>query len=343
MTSSLPGPLHAVLDLSSRCNLRCRYCCFFSSEAEAACRELSTEAMVAKIAECAAAGVWQVTLRGGEALLRGDFPEILRAVIDSRMRFTLLTNGILLDDKFAAAIAASRRCDFVKVSLDGPEELHDEMRGAGSWRAAVAAIDRLRRVGVPVLATAAIHRGHLGRIAECTRTILEYAPQISFSMVIDCAERSCALDDDTYLRLLAEIAAVERSDPGRFPERGAVAVIRAMRTALAAMRRGDPPPARDNWCSNRRTVFMLADGRWFVCPSLPEMASAPGESLTDFWFRSPLWDGLRTPHTGPWRAECANCRCREYCNPGCYLTHRCWPERHLTCPMRFVAVAGEDF
>jgi len=343
MDPVLPKPLNAVLDLSSRCNLRCRYCCFFSSEAESGCRELSTEAVIAKIAECAAAGVWQITLRGGEALLRTDLPEILRAIVGHRMRFSLLTNGILLDDKLAAAIAATRRCDFVKISLDGPEDLHDGMRGAGSWRAAVDAIGRLRRLGVPVIATAAVHRGHLGRIEECVRAILAAAPLISFSMVADCADSSCALDDDDHRRLLAEIAAVERRDPAAFPSRGAVKIIRGWRERIAMMRRGDPPPVRGMWCDNCHKVFMLADGRWYPCQSLQELASQPDEPLLDFWFRSPVWRELRQPHAGPWFAECAGCRCREYCRPGCYVLHHRWRDRRLICMAQLIEVAGEDF
>ena len=84
------------------------------------------------IEDAARCGVLQVTLRGGEALLSPAFDAVIDAVVRNRMRFALLSNGKILDDAVAARLAATGRCDMVKISLDGREEIHDRMRGKGA-------------------------------------------------------------------------------------------------------------------------------------------------------------------------------------------------------------------
>lgn len=68
---------------------------------------------------------WLV-LSGGEPLLHSSLPTLCRAVRSQGIRITLLTSGLLLGPK-AAMIA--RNFDDVIVSLDGPPEVHNRIRG----------------------------------------------------------------------------------------------------------------------------------------------------------------------------------------------------------------------
>ncbi|MGC8555665.1 MAG: radical SAM protein, partial [Conexivisphaera sp.] len=59
------------------------------------------------------------------------------------------TNGTLIDGRRASAVADS--FDYVTVSIDGPEEVHDEIRGArGTFARARAAMRALRDAGARV-------------------------------------------------------------------------------------------------------------------------------------------------------------------------------------------------
>ena len=63
---------------------------------------------------------------------------------------TIISNGRLVDERTAQAIAA-RRVDYVQVTLTGPDAAtHDAHCGAGSFEGVTAGIGRLVAAGVPV-------------------------------------------------------------------------------------------------------------------------------------------------------------------------------------------------
>ena len=90
---ALSAPLRLVIDLTSRCNLRCAYCCFFSRPDESEKTDLPPERWVSLIDEAGKCGVLRVTLRGGEALLSPAFDAVLEAVIRNNMRFSRRQGG----------------------------------------------------------------------------------------------------------------------------------------------------------------------------------------------------------------------------------------------------------
>ena len=71
-------------------------------------------------------------LTGGEVFTRPDIFEIVDGVIDAGMRYSILTNGTLVDSGTIEAFRAGRRrlrLDSIQVSLDGHEaSVHDAMR-----------------------------------------------------------------------------------------------------------------------------------------------------------------------------------------------------------------------
>jgi uncharacterized protein len=145
----------------ARCNLRCDYCFFLEKEElyPGSDFRMSDEVMEAYIAQTARAQqVPQVTLawQGGEPTLMGlDFFRRARAVEavhvppGMAVERTLQTNGVLLDDEWAAFLAEHEY--LVGLSLDGPRELHDTYRhdlgGRSVYDRVVAAARRLQRHG----------------------------------------------------------------------------------------------------------------------------------------------------------------------------------------------------
>ncbi|MDR2637427.1 MAG: SPASM domain-containing protein, partial [Zoogloeaceae bacterium] len=88
-----------------------------------------------------------------------------------RVRHSLQTNGILLDDEWCAFLAAH---DFlVGLSVDGPPELHDayrkDKRGQGSAALVLAAWWRLRAHGVETNLLCAVHRANMEAPLEVYR------------------------------------------------------------------------------------------------------------------------------------------------------------------------------
>jgi MoaA/NifB/PqqE/SkfB family radical SAM enzyme len=135
-------PIHAIVQVSNRCNLTCGFCSFWENPARPA-DELTTadfEVISGKLAE---AGSLVVSIEGGEPTLRRDLPEIVAAF--ARYHHPIVfTNGWKIDGELARALWSSG-LDTVGVSIDYPDARHDAHRGKpGTLAAARRAIDILR-------------------------------------------------------------------------------------------------------------------------------------------------------------------------------------------------------
>jgi MoaA/NifB/PqqE/SkfB family radical SAM enzyme len=96
-----------------------------------------------------------VTLTGGEPGLRSDLGDIIANIRRRTQAFIKVdTSGYNLNSSLEALCEA----DSIQVSMDGPEPVHDDMRGNGSYACAVKAIEMLRSRGKDVVVNAVICR-----------------------------------------------------------------------------------------------------------------------------------------------------------------------------------------
>lgn len=134
------------LHIAHDCNLACRYC--FAEEGEYHGKrelmsyEVGKAALDFLIANSANRRNLEVDFFGGEPLLNFQVVKDLVAygreqekLHNKRFRFTLTTNGVLLDEEVMEF--ANREMANVVLSIDGRREVHDRMRpfpkGAGSY------------------------------------------------------------------------------------------------------------------------------------------------------------------------------------------------------------------
>jgi MoaA/NifB/PqqE/SkfB family radical SAM enzyme len=95
-------------------------------------------------------GTRNVVLTGGEPLLHRNFEALCNFLKECNIRVTLLTTGLLIS-KFAAVIV--KGVDEVIISLDGPEDIHDQVRRVkGAYRLIGDGICAMkhRSPGIPV-------------------------------------------------------------------------------------------------------------------------------------------------------------------------------------------------
>ncbi len=127
-----------MLELTEKCNMRCRYCIYHSGNG--GYREFGKSDMSFQIAKLALDQFLKdsqeeelyVSFYGGEPLLR--FPMIqqcieycLKNYSDKNIRFTMTTNATLMTREIAKYLAALPKA-IITVSLDGPQEIHDKYR-----------------------------------------------------------------------------------------------------------------------------------------------------------------------------------------------------------------------
>jgi len=121
-------PLVGGINITSYCNLKCAHCVY---AAQPIPREHLTRAQIeAMMATFRRQGVHVLFLQGGEPTLWHDgeyrFNDLVRDARKQFPRVACVTNAILPIDN---------PCDLVWISVDGSPEVHDRVRGAGSYNA----------------------------------------------------------------------------------------------------------------------------------------------------------------------------------------------------------------
>lgn len=129
------------------CNLRCRHC--YSSSGPAAKTRLDPALVCEALTDAAALGYQVAAFSGGEPLLQPDIWEMLAHARAVGLRTALTTNGTLIStDEIAARLRST--VDSLAVSLDGPPDLHNEMRASPlAFERMLAGVRRLSVAGAP--------------------------------------------------------------------------------------------------------------------------------------------------------------------------------------------------
>jgi len=140
-------PLSVQLDLTYRCNERCIHCYLDHDDHG----EMTTVEIKDLLDQMADAGVFFLTISGGEILMRRDFFEILEHAHARTFSIKLKTNGVLIRKKEAERIRALG-VESVQISVYSHRaEVHDAItKMPGSFRQSIEAIRRLRTLGLHV-------------------------------------------------------------------------------------------------------------------------------------------------------------------------------------------------
>lgn len=166
-------PKAVEIDITNKCNLRCKYCSHFSSAGDTD-RDLPTEEWLKFFEELNARAVMNVCLCGGEAFCRDDLKELVKGIVGNRMRFDILSNGTLITDDIAKFLASTKRCNYVQVSIDGSiPTTHDAMRGEGNFIKALEGMRALRRNGIRAAVRVTIHRENVRDLEGIAKLLLE--------------------------------------------------------------------------------------------------------------------------------------------------------------------------
>lgn len=138
-----PSPNRVVLDVTRRCNLRCRMCHTWRAPSEGELTLAEIERLLSSLPRL----VW-LDVTGGEPFVRRDAEDVLGAAIERPPALQVLhfqTNGWATERIVRATEAVRARRSgvelIVTVSIDGPPGVHDAMRGReGSFQRALATL-----------------------------------------------------------------------------------------------------------------------------------------------------------------------------------------------------------
>jgi MoaA/NifB/PqqE/SkfB family radical SAM enzyme len=142
-------PVHAMIELTYGCNLRCVHCYNPTHQAK---DELATAQIKALIDQLASAGCLELLFTGGEIFMRRDLFEIMAYAKGKGFSITLLTNATLITPERADRIQALRP-HRVEISIYGAtQEAYERVtRISGSFQAFLTGVQLLRERAVPLL------------------------------------------------------------------------------------------------------------------------------------------------------------------------------------------------
>src|SRR5713226_727947 len=141
-------PFSVHLDLTYRCNEQCVHCYLDHNDHG----EMTTAEIKHLLKEMAEAGVFILTLSGGEIFLRKDFFEILECARDLTFCIRLKTNAVLIREAQAARLR-DLGVESIQISIYSHRpEVHDAITLIpGSLKRSVAAIRFLKAQGLKVI------------------------------------------------------------------------------------------------------------------------------------------------------------------------------------------------
>lgn len=166
------SPIVAYLKITKRCNLDCYYCPWHTAPSNFT-GEQDTAAWKQRIDDLVARGIQILVFEGGEPTLRADLPQLLAHTHERGANTILATNGTGSPWRFKPTAFT--------VSIDGPERLHDAVRGRGTYRHILNSL--AERSGQQVVSITVISHDNRDALEEMADGIAPYIDAMLFTFV----------------------------------------------------------------------------------------------------------------------------------------------------------------
>ncbi|MCG3109945.1 Coenzyme PQQ synthesis protein E [Metallosphaera sp. J1] len=204
-------PSVLVFNVTRNCNLRCLHC--YSGSGTQLFQDLPLSTWINAVKQASEMGVKHILLSGGEPLARRDLHVIAREAWERGIRVELSTNGTMLTRERLEELKPY--VDYVGVSLDGPEPIHDKFRGVeGAFSKALKGIRTAKEMGLKTGLRFTITRdnySYIDFVFEVMRK--EGINRVCFYHLAYAgrADRKLDIDNSTRLRVIAKIVDYART------------------------------------------------------------------------------------------------------------------------------------
>lgn len=304
-----------TIEVTTRCNSACTHC--FARAGRERLVHMEADTALAVLEEGHAMGYRNLHLTGGEPLLWPHFFELVEKALDGGYEKVFFnTNGTLLDHENARRLASYADGDgealTLSVSLQGPRQLHDRVRGAGSFQKAIAGLEAALGAGLPVSVFTTAGQGLLEVLPRFAQWLHENYPQmqrLTLIQVIRVAGDAFDLSGELlapadFIRLVQTASLLGLYG---IP----VAVLENPLANAAAKRLGVPWIPKAPALHREGRVVVMADGSITLSHSTRESMGvyAPG-ALEKVLCSDPYRDSVAEDVD-----TCPKCRYREYCRP----------------------------
>lgn len=306
--------------LTERCNLRCAHCYQTGGKSE----ELSLpeiRSVVAEVSEMLDA--WtetygisfarSVSVTGGEPFLRADISDILKTIGDRGFGLYLLSNGTLIDAE-KAKMLSRLSIKGVQISMEGPEEVHDSIRGRGSFASSARGIRHLLDAGLKVTINATLSDLNAGRFVELVELARSLGVQrLGFSRLVPSGRGlgliGRMIGREKVRNIYEEIFSLQ-------PEGLEIVTGDPVASQLTDLSGGDAGDVATGGCAAGLSgLTFLPDGTIVPCRRLfVPIGNVRKDRIREVWAASPVLGALRD--RTQYKGKCGRCRKWAVCR-GC--------------------------
>jgi Y-X(10)_GDL-associated radical SAM protein len=317
-------PVHVVWEITLACDLKCLHCGSRAGHRRAS--ELTTGECLDVVRSLAALGTREVSLIGGEAYLRRDWTDIVRAVRSHGMYCAIQTGGRnLTPERMRSGIDAG--LNGIGVSLDGMAPLHDRVRNVPrSFHKALDTLRRARDAGLAISVNTQIGAETMDDLPELMETIIEIGAkqwQIQLTVAMGNAVDNDGLLLQPYrlLELMPLLARLYREGVAR----GLLMVVGNNIGYFGPYEHlwrgfGDELIHWTGCRAGQNVIALEADGTVKGCPSLATVGFAGGNvrnlTLEDIWHNSPEIHFGRLRSVEDLWGFCRTCYYADVCRAG---------------------------
>lgn len=327
MTATRPFEFFIQWHLTEKCNLRCTHC----YQGEGSIDETPLQEIKKTVAEASdMINEWSSTydipftrsmnITGGEPFLRHDLFDILREIKKQGFEIYLLTNGTLVD-RVRAQKLADLGLDGVQVSMEGREDVHDSIRGQGTFRAAASGVQHLVDCGLSVTLNVTISSLNADQVKE----VIAFGShsgvkRVGFSRLVPAGKGRRLLRNmltpyelrELYSSLFSlelKTLAIVTGDP--------------LATQMKKVNNGDAGNTAVSGCAAGVSGLTIQpNGNVTPCRRLPvSLGNVRKDSLRELWAVSPILDGLR--NRSRYKGKCGTCTRWAVCR-GCRAIAYAW-------------------
>lgn len=165
-----------TIEVTTRCTNTCTHC--FVRAGRNSFHDMEPAFARKVLADGRDAGFRHLHITGGEPLLWHHlFPFIEQALSMGYESVFLNTNGSFINDKKARRFAEYGKLT-ISVSLQGPEHIHDAMRGAGSYVSAVCGLRAALDAGIPCSIFTVVSKSLLWELPRFADNVFRDFPEV---------------------------------------------------------------------------------------------------------------------------------------------------------------------
>ena len=289
------------IHLSEACNLKCEHCYQENMTPSPILTISDIKTLLEQVRELMKAKGFtklRVNLTGGEPLLVPKFKDYVHVALAYADEVMVLTNGTLIDGTWADFFKTTGVR--VQISLDGTRDIHDKIRGAGSFDKAIQGIKHLTSVGIKVSVACTLHSQNFQDIEGIIDAAEESgAHRIWFNRYVPCGNLTPMTTDQFIIAMTNFVGAQQRKNIN-------VVLNRCLQFLFS-----DSGVYRCSALTN--SIAVLPDKSIMPCRRLPIIIGELGvtDLLEIYTKQSGLLETLMTPPD-----ECKTCGYVNRCNGG---------------------------